>query len=243
MTYYKIILDAQIIGVATSVQCFRFQEKHSMLVRTSITNAEYIECEGKLYHAWWMKPIQTNMYPYQVAEIIEIEEQEYNILAPISEPIPVQEEDETPEIPVPAPVDPVEEITVDYIKTGMIAQMRADCRNVIEGGFDLELRDEMHHFSLSTQDQLNLISLGVMAQTQSLIPYHADGEEVIFYTDEEINEIVDTANAFKIYHTTYYNALKTYINSLDTIEALAEVYYGMEIPEEFKSDVLKALEQ
>ena len=116
------------------------------------------------------------------------------------------------------------------------------CRNTIEAGFDLELRGETKHFSLATQDQLNLMSLNVMAQTQSLIPYHADGEECDFYTAEEINEIIDTANAFKIYHTTYYNALKGYINSLETIEDIAAVTYGMEIPEEYQTNVLKALE-
>jgi len=120
--------------------------------------------------------------------------------------------------------------------------MSATCRNTIEHGFDLELRGEVHHFSLDTQDQLNLISLSAMAQTQQLIPYHADGEACIFYTNEEMNEIVETATAFKIYHTTYYNALKAYINSLETIEAIATIYYGIEIPEEFKSDVLRALE-
>jgi hypothetical protein len=86
------------------------------------------------------------------------------------------------------------------------------------------------------------MSLGVMAQTETLIPYHADGEECDFYTVEEINEIIDTANAFKIYHTTYYNALKGYINSLETIEDIAAVTYGMEIPEEYQTNVLKALE-
>ena len=82
-----------------------------------------------------------------------------------------------------------------------------------------------------------------MAQTQTLIPYHADGEECVFYTNEEINEIVETATAFKIYHTTYYNALKTYINALETIEEIAAITYGVQIPDEYKSDVLKVLEQ
>jgi len=121
--------------------------------------------------------------------------------------------------------------------------MSNTCRHTIETGFDLELRNQNHHFSLVTQDQLNLISLSAMAQTQSLIPYHADGEACIFYTAEEINEIVETATAFKIYHTTYYNALKGYINTLETIETIAAIEYGTPIPEEYKSDVLRALEQ
>ena len=77
----------------------------------------------------------------------------------------------------------------------------------------------------------------------SLLPRKISfGEECDFYTAEEINEIIDTANAFKIYHTTYYNALKGYINSLEIIEDIAAVTYGMEIPEEYQTNVLKALE-
>ena len=242
MMYYKIIVDSQIIGVATTLQCFRFQEAHAMLQRTSDEKVEYIECSGTLYHAWWMRPIKTDLYEYQIADIMKIEEQEYNILAPISEPIPFDNDDDIPEEPVVEPVNPIEEITIDYVKQAKIAEMSATCRHIIENGFDLVLRNENHHFSLSTQDQLNLISLSGMMQTQQLIPYHADGEACIFYTAEEIGQIVETATTFKIYHTTYYNALKGYINSLETIEEIAAIEYGVEIPEEYQSDVLKALQ-
>ena len=81
-----------------------------------------------------------------------------------------------------------------------------------------------------------------MTQTNSLIPYHADGEETAFYTAEEINQIINAAADYKSYQTTYYNSLKTYINTLDTIEAIAAITYGTPIPDEYKSDVLKVLE-
>ena len=82
----------------------------------------------------------------------------------------------------------------------------------------------------------------MIAQTQSLIPYHADGQETTFYTSDEINEIIQTATDLKIYNTTYFNALKGYINSLETIEEIGAITYGTPIPEEYKSDVLKVLE-
>jgi hypothetical protein len=131
---------------------------------------------------------------------------------------------------------------LEYVREGKINEMSRACRETIEAGFDLDIRGETKHFSLTAQDQLNLMSLNLMAQTESLIPYHADGEACTFYTNEEINEIVESATAFKIYHTTYYNALKTYINALETIEDIAAIKYGTPIPEEYKSDVLKALE-
>ena len=79
------------------------------------------------------------------------------------------------------------------------------------------------------------------ASGMEAIPYHADGEICRFYTNAEMQAIVSQATAYKIYHTTYYNALKNYINSLQTIEEIAAVTYGMELPEEYKSEVLKSL--
>ena len=243
MKYYKIILNLQIIGVGTTNNCLRFQPKHSALLLTTDDNAEYIECNKHLYHAQWMKPIITNIYQYEIADVISIEEQEYNALAPAIDGEPIWIDNEEVEPVVVPEVNPAEEITIDFIRKAKIDEMSYACRTTIEAGIDIELRGETKHFSLDTQDQLNLISLSAMAQTQSLIPYHADGEECTFYTSEEINEIVETATAFKIYHTTYYNALKTYINALGTIEEIAAITYGVEIPDEYKSDVLKVLEQ
>ena len=77
---------------------------------------------------------------------------------------------------------------------------------------------------------------------QELIPYHADGEEMTFYTAEEINQIISAANELKNYNTAYFNSLKAYINALDTIEAIAAITYGTPIPDEYKSDVLRVLE-
>ena len=242
MKYYKIILNSTIIGVCTSQNCWRFQQKHLMLEHTDDTNAEYVECSNHLYHAQWMQPIKTNLFQYEVAEIISIGEQEYNALVPaIDAPIPINDQGEEPEII--DITDPVDGLTLEYVRTAKINEMSYTCRQIIESGIDLEIRGEIHHFSLDTQDQLNLISLSAMAQTQTLIPYHADGEACIFYTNEEINQIVETATAFKIYHTTYYNALKGYINALETIEEIAAIQYGTPIPEEYKSDVLRVLEQ
>jgi len=138
--------------------------------------------------------------------------------------------------------NPVEEVTIDFIRQSKLAEMSHECRKTIESGIDLELRGETQHFSLDTQDQLNLMSLSAMAQTQQMIPYHADGEVCIFYTADEINQIVSAATAHKVYHTTYYNALKTYINALETIEEISAITYGTPIPEEYKSEVLKVIE-
>ena len=242
MTYYKIIVNSKIVGVATSSSFFRYLAAHFMIERTNLEQAEYIEASNRLYHAQWMQPIKTDLFTYEIADIIEIDEDEYITLETAVVNAPVEVVDEQAPIDIGAFSDPVDEITLEFVRDSKIAEMSSACHTTIEHGFDLELRNEIHHFSLDTQDQLNLITLSVMAQTEDVVPYHADGESCIFYTSEEIQQIVAMATQFKIYHTTYYNALKGYIKSLDTIEAIGAIVYGTPIPEEYKSDVLKALE-
>lgn len=73
------------------------------------------------------------------------------------------------------------------------------------------------------------------------IPYHADGELCKFYSAADVMTIISTATAFKTYQVTYHNALKLYVESLNTIEEINGVTYGMDIPEDYQSDVLKAI--
>ena len=133
------------------------------------------------------------------------------------------------------------EASLEYVRESKLNEMSRACRTTIEGGFDLDLGAETSHFSLDTQDQLNLITLSALADTQAQVPYHADGETCKFYSASQMKQIVAAATQFKIYHTTYYNALKNYINSLDSIEDIAAITYGIAIPDQYQSDVLKAI--
>jgi len=78
---------------------------------------------------------------------------------------------------------------------------------------------------------------------ETLIPYHADGELCKMFSAEDINTIINTATAFKTYHITYFNSLKVYINALESMSDVTAITYGVSIPVEYQSDVLKALLQ
>lgn len=132
---------------------------------------------------------------------------------------------------------------LDDIKDAKISEMSASCNSVITRGFDVELSDkEKHHFSLTVQDQLNLITLSSLATAgETVIPYHADGEICREYSAEDISLIVNAATAFKTYHVTYFNSLKVYIKALSDISQISQIKYGVDIPEEYQSDILKTL--
>ena len=242
MKYYKIIVNNTFIGAIHSGQ-FVKENANGRLFYSNEINGQYVDYAGVLYRDYWMAALTGNR-EFTIADITEISEEEYNTLREAienEEPIIIDDDDDEEE-PVIIPSEDEPDIILETIREYKINRMNVACRNTIENGIDLLIRDKIHHFSLSTQDQLNLMNLGIMAQTEELIPYHADGEPCEFFTAEEINTIIAAANQFKIYHTTYYNALKNYINSLGTIEDINAITYGVTIPEEYKTDVLKVLE-
>lgn len=242
MKYYKIIKDNTFIGVVTSDNFVRYQQKHGVFISTTERRGEFIEYNNKLYRGTWMTPSSSNTEGlYEIADIIEITEEKYNeFKTAIENNATIFDNEE--QVPKITPIDPIEQLSFEFILNNKLEELSTNCRLTIENGFDLELRGEIRHFSLTTQDQLNLMNLNMLAQTQQLIPYHADGEACEFYTPNEINEIIAAANTFKNYQIAYNNSLKAYVNALESVEEISAITYGTPIPEEYKTDVLKVLE-
>lgn len=243
MKYYKLVLDNTIIGAVTSNNFIRFSTVAQRFVRTDEELGEYLEYNGVIYRSSWMRPI-VRQKDYTEVLVLEITEEEYNIFAEAIEQNQIiydntqyEEGQNEPEN------DPIDDSTLEFIRSSKLNEMSYACRQAIEAGIDLNIRGEMRHFSLTTQDQLNLMSLNAMAQTETGIPYHADGETCVFYTAEELQQIIAAMNSHKNYHTIYYNSLRNYINSLETIEEIAAITYGTSIPSEYKSEALKVIEQ
>lgn len=247
MTYYKVIKDNEFVGIGTSYELRKYQLKHGILLVADDNTAQYIQINDKLYRDNWFKVLTTNTIEYETASISVIDESEYQQLFEAidageeisnvtnDEDTYYQEDDNV--------VDSDSIITLDYLKTQKIKEMSYYCNQAIVNGFDVELSDgRTHHFSLTVQDQLNLITLSSLAASGvDNIPYHADGELCEFFSVNDIQMIVRAATELKTYHTTYYNSLKLFIQSLVDRDDVANVIYGANIPDEYKSDVLIAL--
>lgn len=242
MEYFKILKDNTIIGATSSDQFMKYAAISDCLVRCVKEQAQYVAYQNYLYRDSWMAPLSTNLNCID-ANIIDITEEEYDILikALINNEEIVIEDDE--EEPVVEPDVEEDNPTLDFVRAAKIAEMSRTCNKTIENGFDIETEDGIHHYSYALEDQLNLMNLSAaIARGEEQLSYHADGELCRFYTAAEINEIISAGNAWKTYHTTYFNALKAYINSLETIEEIDAITYGIELPEEFKTDVLRVIE-
>lgn len=253
MKYYKIInSDRQIVDVLIDeeISYVRFQQRNKLLVNCSKDEAQGFLSYDLLnvYRAENMIKFPSSCnYQYDEVTMKEITEDDYNILRKaIDESKPIEPEPEPTPEPEPEPEEPKpDDDTLQLVKSGKVSEISKVCNNTITNGFDVVLSDgKSHHFSLTTQDQLNLITLtGLVSSGETSIAYHADNELCKFYSAEDIACITNYATQFKIYHVSYFNSLKAYIEALEDVKEISSIEYGTDIPEEYQSEVLKALLQ
>ena len=132
--------------------------------------------------------------------------------------------------------------STEVIRAAKVAEISAACNAVIVSGIDLTLADGPVHFNLSIEDQSNIANLfRVVELGGTEFPYQADGGVCRIYPAQEIAQIYIAAQTAITTQTTYHNALKAYVQSLDDVEDIAAVQYGMDLPEPFASEVVEKL--
>ena len=136
---------------------------------------------------------------------------------------------------------------LESVKQRKVDEMNQVQQNVIESGVDITLTDgTTEHFTLTEHDQTSLLGLSTqVALGIEQIPWHTSDhdEHCKYYSNADMAIITTKAMAFVTYHVTYFRDLRIYINKgLDTKEEVEAVEYGIQIPDEYKSDVLKDLE-
>ena len=98
MTYFRVDQDDTFIGIGTTHDLRKYQEKHKILLTSTEDDAEYIQIDEMLYHDNWLNPIQTDRFEYQNADVTAIETDVYEALAEsieLGEEILAEIEDET----------------------------------------------------------------------------------------------------------------------------------------------------
>lgn len=215
MKYYKVIKNKEFIGVGTTLNLRRFQNKHQIILICNETQVQYIQLGDTLYRANWMWPETTDSVKYDIADVIRIEKDEYDLLlnaVETNEEILIEEE---PIIEVKPIV--VEEPTIDYVRAYKISEMKRDCNKAITNGIDIKLSDgETRHFSMSLEDQINLLTMAYL------------GDESV-YSTKDMKTIITETNAFKNSHIAKFKQLKNRVNSLNTIQEVSAVNYHEEV--------------
>lgn len=136
--------------------------------------------------------------------------------------------------------EPVYEPTLDELKTSKKSEVSAACEQTIARGVDVQLPGGVEHFSLTSNDQINLIgSQAAVTAGEQKIAYHEDGKPCRYYTPDEIGLIVQRTMFWVGYHRTYCNSINMWIQAVSDKESLQEIYYGADVPEQYQSEVLK----
>lgn len=235
--YYKVIGDGTVLDVLKQPQYVTYQERNKLIVLCQRNGARgVLSTDGStVWHVVGWKEIPL---PDVISvQLVEIDEEEYEILKSAISSGETPSQDDNQSIVEPS------EVTLEYVKEKKIAKMKSACEETITNGVDVVLSDgQTHHFDLTIEDQINLITLKEMIISGATeIPYHESGCLCKMYSPEDIAILLETASAHKTYQVTYFNSLKGYIQSLKEIDAVNNVYYGMPIPEDHWSEVLVAI--
>lgn len=126
-----------------------------------------------------------------------------------------------------------------------VTEMSMACNLMILNGIDVQLADgNTYHFSLDITDQTMIMKLNERAVAgNEFLPWHWDNGSCHIFSAEDIIAINTQMENYITFHTTYFNSLRDYIKSLTDIEDVMAIEYGVEIPVEYQSEVLKILYQ
>ncbi len=140
--------------------------------------------------------------------------------------------------------EPTPEETLDDVKARKITELEL-ANAEASSSVDIVLSDgNSYNFPLSLDDKVELLGCQTeVAAGNDKIAWHTsdDTQHCTFYSNADMKIITQVALTFITFHTTYIKDLKIYLNSLDDKESVEAVTYGMTVPEEFRSEVLKAL--
>ncbi len=144
--------------------------------------------------------------------------------------------------PDPVPEEPYIP-TLEEVKAVKIAEMETFKEAAMAAGINVTLADgSTEHFSLADKEQKLLMALqaNVIAGDEK-IPWHVSDEtqHCKYYSNTDMKSIITAASTYGTYHETYIRDIRIYINGLGDKEAVEAVYYGMVIPEGYRSEVLE----
>lgn len=112
---------------------------------------------------------------------------------------------------------------IDKVISQKKAELSEECEKAIIAGVDVNNA----HYSLTIEDQANILAWMAVAQTGKSVPYHCDGQPCRIYSAEEFMEVANAAVAFKTAQTTYCNLLMRQVEAMTDVDEVKAVEYGI----------------
>ena len=129
-------------------------------------------------------------------------------------------------------------------KENKIRQMSDACNQAILGGVSIAIKGQNRHFSYTLEDQQNIkATFDLVKMTKMDIPYHADNESCELFTAQEITELY-VAEQLNLFHNQiYFNQLKCFIESLNTLDDIEVVQYGQSLTGDYLNTYNEMMKQ
>lgn len=246
MNYFKLISENKVVDVLNH-PIWIGQDLKGRVVRCDISDAKgVLSSDGVTIMHILGRPDFTDG-EYATASIVDVEANEYDELVTLLNiGATVQEDGNTSwENDIDndeEEIMPNDETLIEF-KKRYISKLSNECRQAICDGIDIELSDgQVHHFALEIEDQINLLTISsLISAGETKIPYHASDELCTYYNVEDVRMIIGAATEHRIYHTTYFNSLKNWIMSLNSISEVGAIKYGATIPSKYHSEVFEKM--
>gem|GEM_PF-4384087 len=106
-------------------------------------------------------------------------------------------------------VQPVDSHYEEFLREEKLAELQKACQNAIDEGVEVATSEGTKRFSLTMQDQINLLRLqNLLDKGCEAIPYHADGEAIWHWSCEDVQNILHEADCHIANHV-YFSLLLT----------------------------------
>ncbi len=140
--------------------------------------------------------------------------------------------------------------TLQEYRQEKLLEISTMCQKAIYAGVDVETSQGIKHFSLTSEDQINMTNMvgmlekAVAGLSSSVdltkgVAYHADGELCQYWSVEDFEKISKEAISFITYQQTYCNHLSELVKRQTEKSAVKEITYGQELP----VDLLQSLSE
>ena len=256
MVFYKITHNQDIIDVNTneSVNYVRYDRYHQSLKICGSDSSDIIGIvssdNSAIYHLVGYPEIpDTVLGEFIDVQMFEISEEDYTVFkkALEEEKEIIDPDPYVPPEPEPTPEEQEREEeyrrSLQFVKDKKIEYMSYLCHQTIENGILITLSDGLeHNFLLKDEDQVYLLGLLTELNAGALqVSYHEHDGDCIYYSAEDMMQVIRASFAHIKFHQTYFGSLRTYINSMTDKNEVSAVEYGIEIPEQYQSQPLKDL--
>ena len=230
----KVLRNGEIIDALNSPVYVRYQQRNGIIIQCEENIAQgVLSSDGSTIYQIEGRETMAGESPDTVV-LAEISQDEFETIKSALGAL-VQENPNAPE------QSAADSQVLSLVLEAKIKTLSNRCAAEIKNGFDILLSDGLRHrFSLSLEDQINMLSLkDALDAGEQRIAYHGVDEPYQFFTAEDVGRILEKKEYCKNYNLLYFNSLKKYVCSLSDVQEINAVEWGSEVPEQYKTAAFK----